>query len=296
MKYQHLVTIDDFVTGQYDLMDLLKLARKIKWEEIPRPLEQLQGKILFNLFYEPSTRTSSSFYAAMCKLGGSVIPVNSVQYSSVTKGEDLEDTIITAGSYADVIVLRHYETGAAKFAESISTVPVINAGDGSGEHPTQTLLDAYTIWEYFTRFDDLTITLMGDLKNGRTVHSLVRLMDIFTVEFNFVAPGEYQMPDHILADLENPFYLTEDLSDVAEETNVLYLTRVQKERGSNFEYAITKDNVELFQEDMMVLHPLPRNQELPKWFDTDSRARYFDQMKNGLYVRQAILLKMLGAY
>lgn len=289
---QHICSIDDVDVGT--MAELFQAAKGFR----DFPYNKREGghdKILFNLFYEASTRTSASFHAAMIKIGGDVIPVNNVQYSSVTKGEDLEDTIITAGCYADVIVLRHTETGAATQAAAVSSVPIINAGDGAGEHPTQTLLDAFTIWLHHGRIHG-TVALMGDLKNGRTVHSLVKLLSRLYVNFVFIAPDEYQMPGYLLDVLKEHkvlYHVCNDLNEVASEIDVLYMTRVQKERGSNFEYGLTRENVQMFKDDMIVMHPLPRNQELPKWFDTDPRAKYFEQMKNGMWIRMAILTKLL---
>jgi aspartate carbamoyltransferase catalytic subunit len=289
-----IIAIDDIST-----LDAIELFRDAEWFDTQK--NALNGKVLCNLFYEPSTRTSASFYSAMSKQGGSVIPIDSVSYSSVTKGEDLEDTIRTVATYADIIVLRHPEVGSAKIAAEVSDVPVINAGDGNGEHPTQTLLDAYTIWKHYATpqddsyrvFDALHITLMGDLKNGRTVHSLVKFLDRFPVYFHFVCPKEYMLPKDITDAMIGDWNHTEDLADHAEHTDVLYMTRVQKERGSDFEYGLTKENVELFKDDMIVMHPLPRNDELPKWFDDDPRAKYFEQMANGLVIRQSLLRTML---
>lgn len=282
----HIISIDDldddFVKRIFLTASNFQSNRKI---------DITKKHVLYNLFYEPSTRTSSSFYAASARLGGSIIPVNEVQYSSVVKGEVLEDTIRTAACYADVIVLRHPETGAAERAAYVSSVPLINAGDGNGEHPTQTLLDAYTIWKHFEHFTGLNVTMMGDLKNGRTVHSLVKFLSRFNdVTINLVAPERYQMPDQYMCDCCTRF---EDLDEVVDETDVLYMTRVQQERGSDFHYELTEENVKLFKDNMIVMHPLPRNQELPHWFDTDPRAKYFEQMRNGMFVRMAILYNIL---
>jgi aspartate carbamoyltransferase len=282
----HIISINDITTPFAER--IFHTAKNFKNN---KKLDITKKHLLYNLFYEPSTRTSSSFYAASTRLGGSVIPVNDVNYSSVVKGEDLEDTIMTAGCYADIIVLRHPETGAAERASVVSPVPLINAGDGNGEHPTQTLLDAFTIWEHFGILDNLEITMMGDLKNGRTVHSLVKFLSRFsTININLVAPERYQMPAEYVCDCCTTY---EDLEEVAESTDVLYMTRVQQERGSEFHYELTEDNVKLFKENMIVMHPLPRNNELPKWFDLDPRARYFTQMRNGMFIRMALLYSIL---
>ncbi|HSF85393.1 MAG TPA: aspartate carbamoyltransferase, partial [Acidimicrobiia bacterium] len=193
----------------------------------------LKGKILTNLFYEPSTRTSSSFVAAIERLGGSVIQINNVTYSSVSKGETLEDTVRTMGCYTDAIVLRHPEKGAVARAAAASEKPVINAGDGPGEHPTQALLDAYTIREEMGEMDGLTVTMLGDLKYGRTVHSLAKLLTLYDVKLNYVSPDILRMPDYLVDEIDGlgiKQYETADLEEVLPETDVLYVTRIQKER------------------------------------------------------------------
>lgn len=256
----------------------------------------LGGKTIANLFYEPSTRTSSSFYAAMTKLGGNVIPINEVNFSSVTKGETLEDTIRTLECYADAIVLRHYDEDASERAVAVSSVPIINAGNGAGEHPTQALLDLYTIQQEQGRIDGLTITMMGDLKYGRTVHSLTKLLRLYDVHLQFVAPEELQMPQQYLASGDTQHL---DLDDVIEGTDILYVTRVQKERlpgaiDIDFSYAVTPEHMARARNDMALMHPLPRVGEIPPGLDDDPRAAYFRQMRYGLYVRMALLVGMLG--
>ena len=265
----------------------------------------LQGKILANLFYEPSTRTSSSFMAAMMRLGGQVIPINNVQYSSVSKGESLPDTIRTLESYSDVIVIRHPEVGAAATAAYYAEKPVINAGDGVGEHPTQALLDLFTIVEELGQVDGLTITMVGDLKYGRTVHSLTKLLVNYDVKFRFVSPDILQMPSDVLDVVKgtgHSYEEVESLPDVIAESDVLYVTRVQKERFTDLaEYDRVKDlyvvDEELLtqaKEKMIVMHPLPRVGEISYGVDDDPRAAYFRQMRNGMYVRMAILASVLG--
>ena len=228
----------------------------------------LNNKILTNLFYEPSTRTSSSFAAAMYRLGGDVIPINEINYSSVVKGETLEDTIVTMGNYSDIIVLRSKTAGDAKKASKVSIVPIINAGDGNGEHPTQTLLDLYTIYERFDRIKNLTITFVGDIKNSRTIHSLSKFLEKRCV-INYCE--------------------TYDI-DKLPKSDVYYLTRVQRERGSKGSYKLTKKHVQKMPDECIVMHPFPRNEELPQWFDSDPRAKYFEQIKNGLYIRMSLLM------
>lgn len=265
----------------------------------------LKGKILANLFYEPSTRTSSSFTAAMERLGGSVIPINEVRYSSVSKGESLPDTVRTLESYADVIVLRHPETGAAALAAQYARKPVINAGDGVGEHPTQALLDLLTIREELGRVDGLTVTMLGDLKYGRTVHSLARLLTLYDIRLNYVSPAILRMPAEIIAEIgatgTQQAEHTE-LEAVLPETDVLYVTRVQKERFSDPQeyeqvkgaYVITPETLMAAKERMIVMHPLPRVGEISMEVDDDPRAAYFRQMEYGLYTRMALLAAVLG--
>jgi len=265
----------------------------------------LKGKILANLFYEPSTRTSSSFTAAMERLGGSVIPINEVKYSSVSKGETLADTIRTLECYADVIVLRHPEVGSAAIAANAAHKPVINAGDGIGEHPTQALLDAFTIREELGRIDGLTVTLLGDLKHGRTVHSLARLLSRYKVNLNYVSPEILRMPPELIDELQQKGIEQAEFSTLdtcLPETDVLYVTRVQKERFADeatYEsvkgaYVIDPQVMKAGKERMIVMHPLPRVGEISPDFDTDPRAAYFRQMEYGLYVRMALLAMVLG--
>jgi aspartate carbamoyltransferase len=291
---RHLLSIEEY--DKDSLLSLFNLAQHYQIGGQNRSLffdREKSTKILANLFYEPSTRTSSSFFAAMKKLGYDVLPINGVQYSSVTKGESLEDTVRTLGCYVDAIALRHPEVGSAQKAAKISSVPIINAGDGTGEHPTQTLTDLYTIWRKFGRLDNLTITMMGDLKNGRTIHSLLNILRLFNVKIQLVSPDNLTAPFQYAhgVNIYASGYLTKF---VAGQSDVLYMTRVQEERGSSGEYELTEGDVANFKENMIVLHPFPRNKEIPTWFDTDPRAYYFKQIKNGLYVRMAILSKILN--
>lgn len=275
----------------FEIFDLAKTL-EVAAPEI-RFMQPLKGFVLANLFYEPSTRTSSSFYSAMTRQGGSCIPINEVKYSSVMKGENLEDTIRTMGGYADAIVLRSLNAGDAEIAASVSTVPIINAGDGSGEHPTQTLLDLYTIWQKYGRLEnDLTITMMGDLANGRTIHSLLDVFEMFNVKIQLVSPDCLAEPFKYGAGV-NIFSSAVLTKFIANQTDVLYMTRVQEERGSRLIYELTKEDVSNLKEDMIVMHPFPRNQEIPRWFDNDKRAMYFKQMENGLFIRMALLQKIL---
>lgn len=265
----------------------------------------LRGKVLANLFYEPSTRTSSCFLAAMTRLGGSVIPISEVRYSSVSKGESLRDTVRTLEAYADVIVLRHPEEGAAKIAADAAKKPIINAGDGPGEHPTQALLDLFTIHEELGRIEGLTVTLLGDLKYGRTVHSLAKLLSLYGVKVRYVSPSVVRMPEALVAELaerglEQTTHAT--LDEVIAETDVLYVTRVQKERFSSeadYEaarggYRVDREVLAKLKKSCAILHPLPRVGEIDEAVDDDPRAAYFRQVENGMYVRMALLAAVLG--
>ena len=236
MKLTHVLSID-----QFDKPLIEELFYHANWISKAKghSISHLRGKLLANLFYEASTRTSSSFFAAMSRLGGRVLPINDVTFSSVSKGEILEDTIRTLACYTDIIVLRHPEKGAAERAAAVSPVPIVNAGDGVGEHPTQALLDLYTIMAEQGGIDGLTVTMMGDLKHGRTVHSLARLLRLYDVKINFVSPAELRMP----ADLVHPAdRQVETLDEVLTGTDVLYVTRVQKERfeaTGDYDYGLT---------------------------------------------------------
>lgn len=265
----------------------------------------LKGKILANLFYEPSTRTSSSFTSAMERLGGSLIPINEVHYSSVAKGESLPDTIRTLECYADVIVLRHPDVGASALAAKYARKPIINAGDGVGEHPTQALLDAFTIYEELGTLDGLTVTMLGDLKYGRTVHSLARLLSLYDVKINYVSPDILSIPQEIYKEVEEQGMSQAEftsLEPVIPDTDVLYVTRVQKERFEDLEdyekvknaFVITPDTIETAKDRMIIMHPLPRVGEISMAVDDDPRAAYFRQMEYGLYVRMALLAMVLG--
>ena len=266
----------------------------------------LKGKILANLFYEPSTRTSSSFMAAMQRLGGAVINISEVKFSSVAKGESLPDTVRTLGCYADVIVIRHPEVGSAALAAKYAKKPVINAGDGTGEHPTQALLDTFTIREELGSLDNLTVTMLGDLKYGRTVHSLARILTRFDgTRLNYVSPEILRMPKEVMDEVASkdvPQAEFSKLEDALPQTDVLYVTRVQKERfedQSVYErvkeaFIVNPEVMKPARERMIVMHPLPRVTEISQDFDDDPRAAYFRQMEYGLYVRMALLAMVLG--
>ncbi len=266
----------------------------------------LKGTVLACLFYEPSTRTSSSFIAAMSRLGGTVIPITQgVQFSSVSKGESLPDTIRTLESYADVMVIRHPEMGSAQIAADYARKPIINGGDGVGEHPTQALLDLFTIKEELGRVDGLNIGMVGDLRYGRTVHSLARLLCLYDIRFNFVSPEILRLPLDVMNEIRKhglPVTETYDVADIISDVDVLYVTRVQKERFADLAqyeevrglYVITPELMGQAKEKMIVMHPLPRVGEISYGVDSDPRAAYFRQMENGMYIRMALLAAVLG--
>ena len=269
-------------------------------------LSLLKGMVLAYLFYEPSTRTKLSFVSAIKKLGGEAIGFSKVGSSSVAKGETLADTVRTVEKYADIIVLRHTKEGAAKLAAEYSSVPVINAGDGAGQHPTQTLLDLYTIKKEKGKIDDLTVTIVGDLHYGRTVHSLVHALSRYNCTINLVSPKELRLSANVLDDikgLNNNIYEFEKLNECIEGTDVLYVTRIQKERFvSDLEYNLVRGSyiinnklLESAKADMIILHPLPRVDEISSEVDDTKHAKYFDQAHNGLIVRMALLCLLLGA-
>ena len=302
---QDILSVNQFT--RQDLEYIFAVAHEMRtMVERVGTFDLLKGKILANLFYEPSTRTSSSFTSAMERLGGSVIPINEVKYSSVTKGESLVDTVRTLECYADVIVLRHPETGSAAAAAKAARKPVINAGDGTGEHPTQALLDTFTIREELGRLDKLNVTMLGDLKYGRTVHSLARLLALFDdIRLDYVSPEILRMPAEVMEEVaarKVPQAEHRALDGTLPQTDVLYVTRVQKERFEDpaaYEvvkgaYVIDPAVMRSAKQDMIVMHPLPRVTEISMDFDDDPRAAYFRQMEYGLYVRMALLAIVLG--
>jgi aspartate carbamoyltransferase len=301
---QHILSVAQFTRP--DLEYIFAVAEDMRtMVERVGTFDLLKGKILAKLFYEPSTRTSSSFTSAMERLGGSVIPINEVRYSSVAKGESLPDTIRTLEAYSDVIVLRHPETGSAALAAKYARKPIINAGDGIGEHPTQALLDLFTIREELGRIDGLTVTMLGDLRYGRTVHSLARLLSLYQIRLNYVSPPILRMPPALLEELNQrgvPQKEYAELDGALTEADVLYVTRVQKERfedQSTYEsvkdaYVITPETLTRAKERMIVMHPLPRVGEIAMEVDDDPRAAYFRQMEYGLYIRMTLLAMVLG--
>lgn len=302
---QDILSVSQFGPDRLEyLFDLARQMRQIV--ENQGGTDILNGRVLACLFYEPSTRTSSSFISAMERLGGSVIPITQgVQFSSVSKGETLPDTIRTLEQYSDIIVLRHPEIGSAKVAADFAHIPVINAGDGPGEHPTQALLDLFTIREELGRIDGLKIAMVGDLRFGRTVHSLTKLLLHYDVSLRFVSPEILRLPLKIMnevIDAKMKVRETYDVADVIENADVLYVTRVQKERFSDLEqyesvkghYVITPELMAQAKEKMVVMHPLPRVGEIHSTVDNDPRAAYFRQVRNGMFIRMALLASVLG--
>jgi aspartate carbamoyltransferase len=256
-----------------------------------------KSKTLINLFYEPSTRTSCSFHKAMLNLGGNVIEIT--DNSSAKKGESLEDTIKTVSKYGDIIVLRHPEKGSAERAAKVSTVPLINAGDGNGEHPTQALLDIYTIYKELKKDlykNNIIVTFIGDLKNSRTIHSLIHLLNLFNVTYIFISPPGLELQDIQVSSTFQGLTLEEAL----EITDVVYITRIQKERierMNDYEYkpiCLSKELLSKANKDLIIMHPLPRQEELPPELDDDPRSVYFKQVENGVKMRMAILDEMLN--
>ncbi|KDR72948.1 hypothetical protein GALMADRAFT_252306 [Galerina marginata CBS 339.88] len=301
---RHILSVKQF--SQRDMYDLFAIANEMRLQvERNGSLDILKGKVLCTVFYEPSTRTSSSFDAAMKRCGGQVVQVTA-DTSSVVKGETLPDTIRTLACYGDAIVIRHPEVGSAQEAAKYSPVPIINAGDGIGEHPTQALLDIYTIRSELGTVNGRSITLLGDLKNGRTVHSLVTLLCLYSVRLNFVAPHALSMPSTVVSAARKAgisVTICESLDEVLADTDVLYVTRVQKERFANEAdwlqvkdaYRVDHAVLSRAKEDMIVMHPLPRVNEIDPEVDYDSRrAVYFRQMRYGLFVRMAILASVMA--
>ncbi len=296
---KHLIEPVDLTPQEVD--EILDLAEKIIADP-PAYSQKCRGKKLATLFYEPSTRTRLSFEAAMLELGGSVLGFSSADSSSAMKGESVADTIRTVQCYADIVAMRHPKEGSAKVASLHASIPVINAGDGGHQHPTQTLTDLLTIRSLKGRLGQFTIGLCGDLTFGRTVHSLIRALMRYE---GIISPKELKIPDYIRADMQRKglaFREAERLEEVIGELDVLYMTRVQRERFFNEEdyvrlrdsYILDGEKMELARQDMIVLHPLPRVNEIATEVDSDPRACYFKQVLYGKYVRMALILKMLG--
>lgn len=303
LKNRNLINADDF--NVEEINEILILAEEII--KSPSDFSNLcNGKILGTLFFEPSTRTRLSFESAIHRLGGDCIGFSESASSSTSKGESLADTIRTVSNYTDIIAMRNPKEGSAVLASSYAEVPLINAGDGGHQHPTQTLTDLLTIWMTKKKLDNMTIGLCGDLKFGRTVHSLIKAMSRYeNNKFILISPEELQVPDYIKMFLKSKnieFKEVEKMEDVIGELDVLYMTRVQKERFFNEadyvrlkdSYILDNDKMKLATEDLAVLHPLPRVNEIATEVDSDPRAVYFKQVRYGVIVRMALILKLLG--
>lgn len=300
---KHLIDIMQLTTEEID--EMIDTANDI----ISNPekyAEKCKRKKLATLFFEPSTRTRLSFEAAMYELGGNVLGFSEAQSSSAAKGESVSDTIRTVGAYADIIAMRHPKEGAPMVACRRSTVPIINAGDGGHNHPTQTLTDLLTIKREKGHFDGLTIGFCGDLKFGRTVHSLMAAMSRYdNVKFIFISPDELRLPEYLKEDILDPknieYVETTDLEDAMPQLDILYMTRVQRERFFNEQdyirlkdsYILTPDKLADAKDSLSILHPLPRVNEISTTVDDDPRAKYFEQVRNGKFIRMALILKLL---
>ena len=300
MKNRSLVSIEDY--SKDEILKILDLAAEFEKEPVQKILD---GYVVASLFFEPSTRTRLSFESAVNKLGGRVIGFSEAGTSSVKKGESLKDTILTVANYSDLIVMRHPLEGAAKFASEVSHVPIVNAGDGANQHPTQTMLDLYSIRKTQGTLDNLNIFLVGDLKYGRTVHSLLMAMSKFNATFNFISPDELKMPDEYKLYLDNlglKYYEHTDFTEYLKDADIMYMTRVQRERFSdpmeyekvkNF-YVLRNHMLKGTKDNLRILHPLPRVNEINEDVDNNEKAYYFTQALNGVYTRQAILATILG--
>lgn len=297
-----ITSIEDFTREEIDY--ILKAGRKME-QTAKTGSDILKGRILANIFFEPSTRTRLSFEAAMLKLGGNTIGFADAESTSVKKGENLADTIRTVENYADIIALRHPLEGAAKLAAEYSKVPVINAGSGSEEHPTQALIDLYTMQKEKQKIDGLKVALVGDLRYGRTVHSLAYALSMYNVELTLVSPQSLCMRREVLRKIQSKISVveTQSLDKILPNTDVLYVTRIQKERfPDQAEYAKVKGAyrvdlkaLENSKQDLIILHPLPRVDEIAPEVDSTPKAKYFQQVWNGTVVRMALLALVLGA-
>lgn len=300
---RHLLSPEDFTVQELD--QLFDLAADIE-HNMDRYAHVCDGRILATCFYEPSTRTRLSFESAMHRLGGSVLGFADASNSSAAKGESVADTIRVVSCYSDICAIRHPKEGAAAVAAQFSRIPVINAGDGGHQHPTQTLTDLLTIRSLKGRLSELSIGLCGDLKFGRTVHSLIHAMSRYAnIRFYFISPPELRVPDYItdkLREMNIPFEEVIRLEDVLGDLDLLYMTRVQKERFFNEEdyvrlkdfYILDEEKMRLAREDMQILHPLPRVNEISVELDKDPRAAYFRQVQYGVYVRMALIMTLLS--
>ncbi len=295
MPKKDIISIKDLT--KTEILNILKHAKALKAK--PQP-SLLKDKVMASLFFEPSTRTRLSFETAMERLGGRIIGFADPGVSSASKGETLYDAIKVIGQYADVVAMRHPMEGAARLASEASDKPILNGGDGANQHPTQTLLDLFTIYESQKTLNNLSVAMVGDLKYGRTVHSLASALKLFNSKLYFVAPEALQMPEYICRDLKRnkiKYSSHEEIKDVVNKVDILYMTRIQKERFPDpldYErvkdvYVLTKDHLEKVKPNMKVMHPLPRVNEIDIEVDSTPHAYYFQQAENGLYVRQALL-------
>ena len=303
MTVENIISMNDM--KKEEILEILRLAKRIENTQNEEKLKFLHGKIVATLFFEPSTRTRMSFESAAMRLGANVLSLPPLEQSSLKKGESFTDTIKMVEAYSDVIVVRHPFDGAARLAASTSKKPVINAGDGSNQHPSQTLLDLYTILEEKGTLENLSIAFVGDLKYGRTVHSLVKALTHFRPTIYFVAPQILQMPDYLLEDLDKngiKYEILEDFRDCLDKIDVFYMTRIQKERFLDIEdyekvkgvYIINRGNIiGKCKDDMIILHPLPRVDEINTDLDNTKYALYFKQAKNGIPIRQAMMMTVL---
>ncbi|MCD7936300.1 MAG: aspartate carbamoyltransferase [Tannerellaceae bacterium] len=301
MKSKSLVSIDQ--CSREDILRILENAGK--FEENPNR-NILEGKVAATLFFEPSTRTRLSFETAVNRLGGRVIGFQDASTTSSSKGETLKDTILMVSNYADLIIMRHHLEGAAKYASEVTGIPIVNAGDGANQHPSQTLLDMYSILQTQGTLENLTITLVGDLKYGRTVHSLIVGMSHFNPTFHFVAPEELRMPDeqkHLCDKLGIQYTEHKDFTEeIINQSDILYMTRVQRERFTDLEeyekvknvYILRRKMLENSRENLRILHPLPRVNEIAYDVDDSPQAYYIQQARNGLFAREAIICEVLG--
>ena len=301
MENRSLVTIAEH--SREKILYMLEMAKE--FEAHPNR-HILDGKVVATLFFEPSTRTRLSFETAANRLGARVIGFSDPKATSSSKGETLKDTIKMVSNYADIIVMRHHLEGAARYASEVTTVPIVNAGDGANQHPSQTMLDLYSIYKTQGTLENLNIFLVGDLKYGRTVHSLLMAMRHFNPTFHFIAPDELRMPEEykIYCREHNIKYVehTDFTEEIIADADILYMTRVQRERFFNEEdyirlrdsYILTAEKLNLAPADMAVLHPLPRVNEITLDVDDDPRAAYFEQAQNGVYVRMALIMTLLG--
>ena len=301
---ESIISMNDM--SKEEILNILELARKIDETPDDEKLKFLYGKIIATLFFEPSTRTKMSFESAAQRLGAQVLQLPPVEQSSLKKGESFRDTIKMVEAYSNLIVVRHPLDGAARLADETSKKAIINAGDGSNQHPSQTLLDLYTILEEKGSLENLEIAFVGDLKYGRTVHSLVKALTHFNPKIYFIAPQILQMPQYLLDELNKnniKYEVLEDFRDCLDKIDVFYMTRIQKERFPDIEdyeqvkgiYVINKENIlGKCKDDMIILHPLPRVDEISTDLDDTKHALYFKQARNGIPVRQAMMMTVLG--